>query len=138
MSMEKILLIEQDKTQCEELKTLLTEQGFKVFTTDKSTRAMSMVDNDNIALVIFCYSTEDQNRLRFLEHTRKKSKTIKIIMLSEEMNEAILTEVKGLIDSAILKPFDSEKLIQTVAKVLPRKRRESSLNKIDKKVFSSN
>ncbi|TNF28306.1 MAG: response regulator [Deltaproteobacteria bacterium] len=135
--MEKILLINQNKDEVEDLKSKFTGMDYKVYSTDKSTRAMAMVDNDNISLVIMSYTQEDQNRVKFLEHAKKRYKGMKIILISEIMNEQILSEVKGLIDSALIKPFDDQKLYELVEKMIPKKKKESSLNTLDKKVFQT-
>ena len=135
--MEKILLINQNKDEVEDLKSKFEGLDYKVYSTDKSTRAMAMVDNDNISLVIMSYTQEDQNRVKFLEHAKKRYKGMKIILIFEIMNEQILSEVKGLIDSALLKPFDDQKLFELIEKMVPKKKKEASLNKIDKKFFQS-
>lgn len=136
--MEKILSINQDKQEIEELKSKLEGLScFKIFIAEKSTRAMSMVDNDNISLVIMNYTQEHQKLVKFLEHAKKHDKGMKINLISEIMNEQVLAEVKCLIDSALLKPFDDQKVFQLIEKMIPKKKKETSLNKLDKKFFQS-
>ena len=38
---------------------------------------------------------------------------------------------------ALLKPFDDQKIFQLIEKMIPKKKKETSLNKLDKKFFQS-
>lgn len=127
----------QRSTLCEELKTILTNESYKAYATDKPNRALSMLENDNIFIIIMGYQNEDQNHLKPLEHAKKKFKKIKVLLISDVLDENILTELKGYIDSALLKPLDMEKLLHTIKKLVAKRQKESSLNKMDRKIFQT-
>jgi len=135
--MEKILIIEKDDKLSEEMKGTFISNNYKVFTTDKSARALNMLENDNIAVIIMGHNEDDQNKNKLLEHAKKKFKRVKIIYTSELMDEKTLSEIKDYIDSALLKPFPLDKMLDTVNKLLTKRQKENSLNKMDKKVFQA-
>lgn len=118
--MNRILLVEDDKSIIENLSAFLKDEGFMVESTSTQNEALEMVENSNFDLVLLDISLAQGNGFAVCSGI-KSSKDIPVIFLTASGDE--YSVVAGLdmgADDYINKPFRPRELISRIKSVLRR------------------
>lgn len=124
--MNRILLVEDDKSIIENLSAFLRDEGFEVDNTSSQNEALSFVESRNYDLVLLDISLSQGNGFAVCSGI-KASKDIPVIFLTASGDE--YSVVAGLdmgADDYINKPFRPRELISRIKSVLRRYGKTSS------------
>ena len=118
---KQILIADDSKSIREVLAFSLTNAGYQVFVARDGIDAMNFFDGRSIDLLLTDYHMPNMNGLELIEKIREIEayKHIPVLVLTTESQRSIIKEAK---DSGatgwLLKPFNTDKLIQTLRKVI--------------------
>jgi DNA-binding NtrC family response regulator len=121
MARKSILVVDDEKNQREILETILSGEGYDVTTASSGEAAMKFVADRHFDLVLTDLQMTGMSGLELLKELTDFDKSIIVILLTAH----------GTIDSAVdalrlgafeylQKPYDSEKLLDTVARALKK------------------
>ncbi len=120
--MKRVLIVDDSISMRQMVGFTLREGGFEVLEAEHGQDALDKLQGSSVDLVITDLNMPVMDGITLIQHLRKQPamKTKPILMLTTEG----LAEKKAQGKAAgatgwIIKPFDPEKLLQTVAKVLP-------------------
>ena len=120
--MEKILIVEDDKSTCEMLSLNLQREGYSTVEVYSGADAISKCESNPFDLVILDVVIPDKDGWEVLKEVRKFS-DIPIVMLTAK--DDMIDKVLGLelgADDYITKPFDMKEVLARVKAVLRRMR----------------
>ncbi len=117
--METILVVDDEKNYLLVLKELLIEEGYEVFIAQSASEALKIFQETELDLVITDMKMPGMNGMELLGVLKEKDLHLPVIMMTAfgTVEKAVEAMKKGAYDY-ILKPFDNEVLIKTVAKGL--------------------
>ncbi|QEN07448.1 response regulator [Oceanispirochaeta crateris] len=121
MGMKKILIVDDSRTVRESLKFFLTEEGYEVIQGADGQDALNVIQDQNCDLVITDVNMPNMDGLTLIGELRKmkKFKFTPILVLTTESQQNIMEKGKALGATGwIVKPFDNEKVIGVIRKVL--------------------
>lgn len=124
--MQTVLLVDDEQRMLDLIELFLAPQGFKCIKEKSGKKALDIVRNEKVNLVLLDIMMPEMNGWEVCKEIRKFSK-LPIIMLTARSEKLDL--VKGLnigADDYITKPFDEKELVARVHAVL---RRFSETNK---------
>ncbi|MBI1747699.1 MAG: response regulator [Acidobacteria bacterium] len=111
-----VLVVDDDKNNCDFFFRLLTEQGYQVFTTTKSLEALAIAANNSIDLVLLDIKLPDLDGIETLKRLKKLDKDLTVIMLTAYGSLATARDAMALgAYDYITKPFDL-KFVKKVVK----------------------
>ena len=121
MARKSILVVDDEKNQREILETILSGEGYDVTTASSGEAAMKFVADRHFDLVLTDLKMTGMSGLELLKSLTDFDKSIIVILLTAH----------GTIDSAVdalrlgafeylQKPYDSEKLLETVSRALKK------------------
>ena len=119
--MSKIMIVDDSRTVRESLKFFLKEGGYEVLEGADGKEALSMLQNTSVDLVITDVNMPNMDGLTLIGELRKSSnhKFTPILVLTTESQQSIMQKGKELGATGwIVKPFDSEKVLAVIKKVL--------------------
>ncbi|WP_342780279.1 response regulator [Oceanispirochaeta crateris] len=119
--MKKILIVDDSRTVRESLKFFLTEEGYEVIQGADGQDALNVIQDQNCDLVITDVNMPNMDGLTLIGELRKmkKFKFTPILVLTTESQQNIMEKGKALGATGwIVKPFDNEKVIGVIRKVL--------------------
>lgn len=120
--MKKVLVVDDSVSMRQMLGFTLREGGFEVIEAEHGQDALDKLKSAAVDLVITDLNMPVMDGITLIENLRKQPamKTKPILMLTTEGLAAKKEAGKAAGATGwIVKPFDPEKLLQTVAKVLP-------------------
>ena len=125
MTIETILLIEDEKNIAELVKFNLEQEGFRVLTATKGSTGLEMALREKPSLVVLDLMLPEMNGLEVCKTLKRNEKTrlIPIIMLTAKGTES--DKIVGLelgADDYMTKPFSPRELVARVKAVLRRSR----------------
>ena len=131
MARNKVLVVDDEKNQREILETILSGEGYDVTTASSGEAAMKFVADRHFDLVLTDLKMTGMSGLDLLKSLTDFDKSIIVILLTAH----------GTIDSAVdalrlgafeylQKPYDSEKLLETVSRAL------QALERVDAEIIS--
>ena len=122
---KKILIVDDDRSLCEELEEILTDEDYLVDKVFNGKRALSILLDNNYDLLLLDLKISEIDGYGILKFFLNKKINFKIIILSGspvKSKKIILDkEKKTLLDKAdyfINKPFDIEQLLSKISKLL--------------------
>lgn len=119
--LKKILIADDSESIREVLAFSLTNAGFEVIIANDGAEALLFFDGRTIDLLLTDYHMPTMNGLELIENVRKldQYRFMPILVLTTENQKNIITEAKNAGATGwLLKPFNTEKLIQTLRKVI--------------------
>ena len=120
MSLEKILVVDDDLNICELLRLYLEKEGFEVITANDGSSAVSIFKEESPALVLFDIMLPKLDGWQVCREIRKFSEA-PIIMLTAKGE--VFDRVLGLelgADDYVVKPFDTKEIVARIKAVLRR------------------
>ena len=110
--MNKILVVDDQKTVCYSLQRFLGSEGYNVFTAVSGEEALKIVNDEIPALVIMDVRMPEMDGIEVLEKIKKSHPKIQVIMMTafSTTEKAIHAMKLGAYDY-IIKPFDNDELL---------------------------
>lgn len=125
--MRKILIVEDDKSLCETLTSLLEAENFEVISATDGEEGFRLASQENIDLIILDLGLPSLSGFEVCKNLRAKNIRTPIIMLTGEKKEEI-DKVLGLefgADDYMIKPFGAKELLARINAVLRRTKPEA-------------
>jgi two-component system response regulator PilR (NtrC family) len=121
--MEKILVIDDEKSILDLLSVVFEKEGYVVETSLSATRAVDLIGNHDFDIIISDIKMPKMNGMELLRYVRKNRPDIPIVMITAygTIKQAVEALKAGAMDY-IVKPFDVEELKIIVAQGLEKKR----------------
>jgi two-component system response regulator PilR (NtrC family) len=122
--MEKILVVDDERSMRELLELVLKREGYSVYTAENGTRALDLVRQNVYDLLISDVKMPDMNGIELLERVREVSPETMVIMITAFATvETARRAFKLGAEDFVIKDagFDVEELKVTVGKVLEKK-----------------
>lgn len=119
--LKKILIADDSESIREVLAFNLKNAGFEVFVASDGAEALQFFDGRTIDLLLTDYHMPAMNGLELIENVRKleQYKFMPILVLTTENQKNIINDAKNAGATGwLLKPFNADKLIQTLRKVV--------------------
>ncbi len=124
--MESILIVDDDINLCEALSEELAEYGYETkFVTSADDAVEAVSAPNNFDLILLDLKMPGKDGLYVLNHIKNNDLEYKVIILTA------YADIKSAIDSARLgatdfvnKPYDFDKLLATIRKVLQKEKHE--------------
>lgn len=120
--MEKILIVEDDKTVLDFEKKELEHEGYNVITAENGRQALELFESENPDFVLLDIMIPELNGIEVLRRIRKQSEVPVILVTAKG---EVYDKVNGLsagADDYISKPFAIEELLARISSVLRRTR----------------
>jgi len=132
--MKKILLIDDDRELCEEIRDLLRAEKCHVVAAYDGSTAHQLIQKDDYSLLVLDLKIPGMNGFELLKIAKEKNRNLKVIILTgsplffqaNKMPEKVRThspEEKRrleLADKIINKPFDAENFLNDVKSFIGR------------------
>jgi len=133
--MEKILIVDDDKSACEMLSLVLEKEGYRTLQAYSGADALKQCETTPLDLMILDVMIPDKDGWEVCKEVRKFS-DIPIIMLTakDDMLEKILGLELGA-DDYITKPFDVKEVLARVKALLRRTKNLKNTAEQDKKII---
>lgn len=121
--MEKILVIDDEKSILDLLSVVFEKEGYMVETSLSATRAVELMGNEDFDIIISDIKMPRMSGMELLSYVRKNRPDIPIVMITAygTIKQAVEALKAGAMDY-IVKPFDVEELKIIVAQGLEKKR----------------
>jgi DNA-binding response OmpR family regulator len=120
-----ILLVEEEKGACEELKAVILHLGYQVLSCAECSRAHWYLQNQKFSCVIIDQKVSGANGLAVVTAVKKNRNHLNnktpFILMSETLEEELVNRVAGRIEGALLKPFAQAQFIEKVKSVVDPK-----------------
>ena len=118
--MEKIMIIEDDSTTCNELKELLENNSYKVFILQDFKNALGEINKISPDLILLDINIPYTNGELLLQNLRKEKDTAVIIVTSKSSTTDEALSISLGADDYITKPFNPNILLLRIGAVLKR------------------
>jgi two-component system NtrC family response regulator len=117
--METVLIVDDEKNYPLILSAILEEEGFETFTANSGHKALEILENTDIDLVLTDMKMPSMDGIELLERIKDKDQDLPVIMMTAHgtVDKAVEAMQKGAY-SYILKPFDNDQLIVYVNKAV--------------------
>jgi DNA-binding NtrC family response regulator len=121
--MEKILVIDDEKSILDLLSVVFEKEGYMVKTSLSATRAVELMGNEDFDMIISDIKMPKMSGMELLRYVRKNRPDIPIVMITAygTIKQAVEALKAGAMDY-IVKPFDVEELKIIVTQGLEKKR----------------
>jgi DNA-binding NtrC family response regulator len=126
---ENILVVDDDSNVRKTLSLILSKEGYSVETAENGKRATKISEKSRFDIALIDIKLPDMEGTELL-HTLKQNQPhmIKIIITGFPTLENAMETVNEGADGYILKPFDTEKLLEMIRKHLKRETTEHISN----------
>ncbi len=133
--MEKILIIDDEKSILDLLSVVFKKEGHTVFTSISAAKALELIDKEDIDLVLTDIKLPQMSGLGILKYVQENTPGTPVVMITAygTIKQAVQAFKQGAFDY-VVKPFDIEELKIVVAQGL-EKRRLKQENTLLKKEF---
>lgn len=133
--MEKILIIDDEKSILDLLSVVFKKEGYTVFTSISAVKALELIDKEDVDLVLTDIKMPQMSGMEILKHVKESRPDIPVVMITAygTINQAVQAFKQGAVDY-VVKPFDIDELKIVVAQGL-EKRRLKQENTLLKKEF---
>jgi len=115
-----VLIIDDDASFLEMLRTLLGRAGYGVLTSTTGPQGLDMLrfDPRDVAVVLLDFKMPESDGVETLKHLRKLKCRLKIIGISGIRLNEIPESFHDGVERLVAKPFDPKELLQTIESVL--------------------
>ena len=114
----RILIVDDDRTQCDMLQGFLEKQGFDILTAAGGREALRLFAAQPIHLVLLDHRMDDMNGDEVLERMRELSPVVRAIMITAYGSVKTAVRVMQLgADDFIEKPVDLTELLQKIRRI---------------------
>ncbi len=123
----RILIIDDDENIRKVLKTILEDEGYIVDTADTAKKAIEQSEKTFYNLALIDVRLPDMEGIELLSKMRStKPKMRKIIVTGYPTLQNAISAVNKGADAYIMKPFEVEKILQTIQEQLKKQEEEKS------------
>jgi DNA-binding response OmpR family regulator len=116
MTGSRILVVDDDVNLTRLLRAILRTSGFDVVTSGDSTEGLTVAENDSFDLIILDLRMPVMDGRTFFRELRAKGVTTPVVIASAYGARAAQAELGA--QAAIEKPFDPDRLIDTVNRII--------------------
>jgi DNA-binding NtrC family response regulator len=120
--MEKILVIDDEKSILDLLSVVLRKEGYSVLTSLSASKAIELINKEDLDLVLTDIKLPEMSGMDILKYVKEKKPDIPVIMITAygTIKQAVEAFKEGAIDY-VVKPFDMEELKIIVAQGLEKR-----------------
>ena len=123
----RILIIDDDENIRKVLKTILEDEGYIVDTADTAKKAIEQSEKAFYNLALIDVRLPDMEGIELLSKLRStKPKMRKIIVTGYPTLQNAISAVNKGADAYVMKPFEVEKILQTIQEQLKKQEEEKS------------
>ncbi|MFC2096768.1 sigma-54-dependent transcriptional regulator [Bacteroidota bacterium] len=116
---KQLLVVDDTKITVEILQRNLEKQGYKVFTAQNVSEALSILENNFIDLVITDNKMPKVSGIELIKHVRENFKNTEVVMITGYASiEGAVQAIKAGAEEYLAKPFTDEELFTIVKTVL--------------------
>jgi len=121
--MEKILIIDDEKSILDLLNVVFKKEGYQVETFFSPSKALEYIDNEDFDIVLSDIKLPQISGMEILKHVTKKRPEVPVVMITAfgTIRQAVEALKEGAADY-VVKPFDVEELKIIIAQGLEKKR----------------
>ena len=121
--MEKILIIDDEKSILDLLKVVFKKEGYQVATALSASRALELIEKNDFDLVLSDIKLPEMNGMEILKFIKDKKPDLPVVMMTAygTIKQAVEALKAGALDY-VVKPFDIEELKIVVAHGLEKRR----------------
>ncbi|RLE04435.1 MAG: sigma-54-dependent Fis family transcriptional regulator, partial [Candidatus Aminicenantes bacterium] len=121
--MDKILVLDDERSLCELLKVVFKKEGYEVLTTPSPKKAIEITKKEDIDVLVSDIKLPEMSGMEVLKRLRKARPELPVVMITAygTIKEAVEALKMGAYDY-IIKPFDIEELKVVVAKAIENKK----------------
>jgi DNA-binding NtrC family response regulator len=121
--MEKILIIDDEKSILDLLSVVFKKEGFTVLTSLSAVKAMELIDKEDLDLVLTDIKLPQMSGLDILKYVKEHKPEVPVIMITAygTIKQAVQAFKQGALDY-VVKPFDIDELKIVVAQGLEKRR----------------
>ncbi len=134
----KILIVDDEPFMCESLKLLLKTDGYDVRTTCQAQQTLELFSKDDFDLVLLDVNLPEINGLQLIDHIKQCCPETFIIMMTGQasVDTTITSLRKGAFDY-LRKPFEHERLLNTVNNAVNQKKLQKDRRHAEKKLIKA-
>jgi len=119
----KILIVDDEPRMCASLKTLLSDHGYEIHTSNSGKKAVEYVSKNNFDLVLLDMIMPDMGGHQVMDHIKGQSpETLIIVVTGHASVESAVAALRNNAYDYLRKPFEHEELLKTVENALEQKR----------------
>ena len=121
--MEKILIIDDEKSILDLLNVVFKKEGYQVETFFSASKALEYIDREDFDIVLSDIKLPQISGMEILMHVREKRPDVPVVMITAfgTIKQAVEALKEGAADY-VVKPFDIEELKIIIAQGLEKKR----------------
>ncbi len=117
--MDTILIVDDEKNYLVVLEALLSPEGYEIITTDNPSRALRLIEESDLDLVLTDMKMPGVSGMELLEQSKKINPEIPVVMMTAYGTiEMAVEAMKKHAFDYITKPFQNEELKVTIKKAL--------------------
>jgi DNA-binding response OmpR family regulator len=131
--MKTVLLVEDDAQGAQILREALTAHGFTVLWADGLARAIQLLANQRFNCVVVDMFLGTERGSRVIQQIRRNKQdfnhTTPVVAMSGSFDAGLVAEVRGMVNAALVKPFNPRELVGIMEKILEgENRRQEALD----------
>jgi len=135
--MAKILIIDDEQDIVDLITFMLESENYEVLTASNGIKGLKKVGEEEPELVLLDYMMPDMDGLEVLKAIRKNYIDTYVVMVTGRGSETVAVEVmKAGASDYLIKPFDTNQLLQTVEIILKEREAEIHERRSLKKAMS--
>lgn len=121
--MEKILVIDDEKSILDLLTVVFKKEGYRVKTSLSAKKALELIDKEKFNLILSDIKLPELSGFEILKHVKEKNPDIPVVMITAYGNvkQAVEALKAGALDY-VVKPFDVDELKIIIAQGLEKQR----------------
>ena len=120
--MRKLLIVDDEAGIVEEVKACFEEEGYEVYTADTAKEGIEAVTRYQPDVVLLDMKLPDMSGIYVLKFAKENFPKIKVIVNTGYVDQNVIDEAERLgRDSFLQKPFNLERLMNEIDKVLAGK-----------------
>jgi DNA-binding NtrC family response regulator len=131
--MEKILVVDDEKSILDLLTVVFKKEGFTVFTSLSAVKAIELIDKEDIDIILTDIKLPHMSGMDILKHVKENKPDIPVIMITAygTIKQAVQAFKQGALDY-VLKPFDMDELKMVVSQGLEKTRLKQENTRLKK------
>jgi DNA-binding NtrC family response regulator len=125
----RILIVDDDENIRKVLETILADEGYSVETAENAKKSIEKSEHTFFNLALIDVRLPDMEGIELLSKLRNtKPKMRKIIVTGYPTLQNAIAAVNKGADAYVMKPFDVEKILQTIKEQLKKQEEEKSFS----------